>query len=105
MKQDEVLTNEERLNRILLHLERLDRRDRLRTWGGLVHAILSLIPTVLLLLGLWYFYQNGPAIIQSITQEAANEAAAAASGVAQKTITLPASPDLVKQLKDLLHLK
>ncbi len=106
MKQEEALTNEERLDRILLHLERLDRRDKIRTWGGLVHGILSLIPTVLLLLGLWYFYNNSAAIMQSITQQAAQQAAAVASGIQKgAAVSLPITPDVIKQLKQALHLK
>ena len=100
------LTNEDRLDEILLHLRRIDRRDRLRTWGGFFRSLFSLIPTLLLLFGLWYFYENGATIMQWITQETAKQAAAVAIGASKgTTISLRASPDVIQELKKMLHIQ
>ena len=106
MKRQEPLTNEERLEEILLHLRRLDSRDRLRMWGGFIHGILALIPTIILLVTVWYFYENGPAILQWVTQETAREAAAVATGTKKgMAVSLPASPDIIEQLKKALNMQ
>lgn len=59
----------EKIDEISLHLKNLDRRDRMRTWGGFVRGIISLIPIVLLVLGAWYAYSNIDELITRITSE------------------------------------
>ncbi len=63
------------LHNILHHLERMDKRDQMRTWGGFVRSILALIPLLLTIWGLWYFYANMDKIIGDITSQAAERAA------------------------------
>jgi hypothetical protein len=65
----------ETLHRILESLERMDRRDRLRTWGGFVRTLLSIIPMVIFLLSTWYLYQNMDEILTKVTKQAAQSAA------------------------------
>lgn len=66
---------DDKLDIIIKHLERIDRRDRLRMWGSTIKGIFGLIPTVAFIWGLWYFYHNGDQIIASIAEQAARQAA------------------------------
>ena len=68
-------TSDENLALIVHHLERLDKRDRLRTYGAFIHGILSFIPLLILLSTLWYVYNNGAELLQQVTTEAAKQAA------------------------------
>ncbi len=65
----------ETLHRILENLERMDKRDRLRTWGGFVRSLLSIIPLVIFLASTWYLYRNMDEILTKITKQAAQSAA------------------------------
>jgi len=66
---------EEKLDEIVLHLKRLDRRDRMRTIGGFIRGFLALIPLLLLLWSVWYFVQHGDEIMKKIADQAASSAA------------------------------
>lgn len=68
-------TTDEKLDQIVEYLHRMDRRDRLRTWGGFLHGLFSLIPVLILLWSVWYFYEHGDELLQKITKQAASEAA------------------------------
>lgn len=68
---------EAKLDEILVHLRNLDKRDRLRTWGGTIKGILSLIPLIVFVWSLWYFYAHGDELLSQIATEAAKAAAAA----------------------------
>ncbi|OGJ56086.1 hypothetical protein A2706_02055 [Candidatus Peribacteria bacterium RIFCSPHIGHO2_01_FULL_51_35] len=68
-------STEDKLDEIVEHLRRLDRRDRLRTVGGFFRSIIGFIPMIVFLLGIWYVYNNTDDILRSITQEAAKQAA------------------------------
>ena len=65
----------DKLDQILTHLQNLDRRDRLRTWGGFFRGIIGLIPAIAFLWGIWYFYQHGDEVLAKIAKEAATQAA------------------------------
>ncbi len=65
----------ETLHRILDNLERMDKRDRLRTWGGFVRSLLSLIPLAIFIVSTWYLYRNMDDILTKITKQAAQSAA------------------------------
>jgi hypothetical protein len=62
-------TVDEKLDQVLEHLARMDRRDHWRTIGGLIRATLMLIPTIVFLWSLWYFYMYGPQLIKSFTAQ------------------------------------
>ena len=66
---------EDKLDAILLHLEHLDRRDRLRTWGGLIRSLIVVIPTLVFLWGTWYAATHADEIIKKIAEESAKQAA------------------------------
>lgn len=66
---------EQRLDAILFHLQRMDRRDRLRTWGGFLRSLIALVPLLLFLWSSWYFYEHANEIISKIAEESAKQAA------------------------------
>jgi hypothetical protein len=68
-------TMEEKAEEILMHLRRIDARDKLRTWGGFVRGIISLVPLILLLWSSWYFYKHGAELMKMIANQAASSAA------------------------------
>jgi hypothetical protein len=68
------LTTDDRLDVIITFLHRMDRRDRLRTIGGSVRGMLSLIPMLLFLWSAWYLYEHGDELLTKIAQESAKQA-------------------------------
>ncbi len=66
---------EQKLDIIVACLDRMDRRDRLRTWGAFVRGILGLIPLLFFLFSIWYIAKHGDELLIKITQEAARQAA------------------------------
>ncbi len=66
------------LREIRMRLEKMDKRDRLRTVGGFFRSIINIIPVILLLWSSWYFYKHGPEIINMISLQAATSAASLA---------------------------
>ena len=86
-------TTEQKLDVIVEHLENMDRRDRLRTWGAFFRSLISMIPIVLLLWSVWYTYQHGAELLEMISKEAAKQAAEA---------TKQSAGDLQEQLRQML---
>lgn len=74
MAKESPRTTEDKLDLIVRHLERMDKRDRLRTWGGFFRTIIGFIPLVIFLFSAWYFYNNADEILKKITAEAAEQA-------------------------------
>ena len=74
---------EEKLDLIIEHLYNLDRRDRLRTYGGFLRAMLSLIPLIIFLWSTWYIIEHGEELMKRITMEAASSAAEYTKGSGQ----------------------
>ena len=68
------MAKDDKLDQILVHLKNLDRRDRLRTWGGFFRGLLSLIPAIAFIYGVWYFYQHGDEVMAKIAKVAAEQA-------------------------------
>jgi hypothetical protein len=68
-------TTEMKLDRILFHLERMDKRDRLRTIGGFIRTLIAVIPIVLLLWSAWYFVDHGADLMKMVADQAAKSAA------------------------------
>ena len=60
---------------IILHLARMDRRDRMRLWGGYVHSLLTIIPMVFFIWSTWYLYAHFDEIMGTMMQQAAGRAA------------------------------
>lgn len=93
MSQPPKLPPEDKLDVIIRHLERIDNRDRLRMYGGLVRSILGFIPTLLLLGSLWYVYSKGDELLRKISMESARAAA---------TYTQQSGSDFLKQLQNVI---
>ena len=68
-------TVEGKLDVIILHLERMDRRDRARMWGSYVHSLLTLIPMLFFIWSTWYFYAHFDDIMGMMMQQTAQKAA------------------------------
>ncbi len=68
-------TIENKLDEIIEHLRKLDARDRLRTWGGLLKTLITIIPIILLLWSTWYFITHGQELMKMLSDQAASSAA------------------------------
>ena len=64
---------DDKLDQILHHLAAMDKRDRLRTWGGFIKGIIGLVPAIVFIWGMWYFYQHGDDIMAKIAKTAAEQ--------------------------------
>ncbi len=62
---------EKKLDAILFHMERMDRRDRWRTFGGFFRSIISLIPIIILVWSTWYFIVHKDEIFRDIIKMSA----------------------------------
>ncbi|MBM3227835.1 hypothetical protein FJZ27_03165 [Candidatus Peribacteria bacterium] len=71
-----VSSTEQRLDQIVSILERMNKRDKLRTWGGFVRGILHLIPIVILIGSVWFTYAHWDEVLTQITKAAAEQSAA-----------------------------
>ena len=65
---------DDKLEDILQCLERMDRRDRMRTIGGTIRSLLHLIPLLLILWSTWYFYEHSDEVLRTISGVAAEQA-------------------------------
>ncbi len=63
-----------KLDAMLHHLERMDRRDRLRTWGGFARGLFGLIPLAFFVVSAWYVTTHGDEIIRKVSEESAKAA-------------------------------
>ncbi len=68
-------TTDEKLQQILNHMERMDKRDKLRTYGGFIRNAITVTPVLIFLFSAWYFYQHGPELLQQITDMTVKSAA------------------------------
>ena len=94
MQERPPLSDSETLQQILVHLERMDKRDRIRTWGGMIRSAIAIVPVILFLLASWYAYYNIDAIIKKISEESAKQAA---------KYTEQQSADFLEQMKGYLQ--
>ena len=67
------LTTDDRLDLILLHLERMDRRDRLRTIGGFFKTLITFIPIIILVWSTWYFVAHMDEIMKKFAEQVTNQ--------------------------------
>lgn len=75
-KKEMPKSTDGKLEEMLLHLRRMDQRDRMRMWGSSIKGIIGLIPALIFLYGSWYLMQNSDDILAKIAEEAAKQAAA-----------------------------
>lgn len=69
-------TVEEKMDVIIAHLERIDRRDRMRMWGGVFHSILTIVPIVFFAWSTWYLYAHFDEVMGAMMRQAGASAAA-----------------------------
>jgi len=62
-------STEELLELMLIHMQNMDRRDKLRTIGGFFKGLLAIIPIAILLLSTWYFYTHKDTLMQDMTKQ------------------------------------
>lgn len=67
---------DQKLDQIVAILERMNKRDRLRTWGGFFRTILHLIPLILILWSTWFAYAHWDELLKEISKAAAEQSAA-----------------------------
>lgn len=72
-----------KMDEIITCLQRMDKRDRLRTIGGFIRGLLGLIPLIVLLWSLWYFASHGEELMKMIANQAASSAAQYTQGQSQ----------------------
>lgn len=85
--------SEDKLDRIIAILDRMNRRDRLRTIGGFIRGIIGLIPLAIVIFFTWYTIKYGDQLLEKITSMAAQQA----GKVAQQN----AVSDFMKQFNDI----
>jgi len=94
---------EDKVDLIIRHLQRMDRRDRLRTWGGFFRSLIGFIPIIIFVFAAWYMYMYGDQLLEKIAQQAAKQAAEITQQNAEVLLqkTQGDSADLMKQLQGL----
>lgn len=68
-------TPEEKLDLIAYYLERMDRRDRMRLWGGYLHSLVTLVPMLFFIWSTWYLYTHFDDIMGNVMRQSAQNAA------------------------------
>ncbi len=88
-----ITTTDEKLDQILIHLERMDKRDKLRTWGSFARWLISLLPLLFFLWGAWYVVTHVDDVIRKVAEESAKQAA---------KVTQQQSANMMDKLKNML---
>jgi len=65
---------QDKLDRIIELLDRMNRRDKLRTIGGFIRGVFSMIPIIIVVFFTWYSIKYGDQLLQKITSMAAEQA-------------------------------
>ncbi|MAE68682.1 MAG: hypothetical protein QF793_01300 [Candidatus Peribacteraceae bacterium] len=68
------MSKDDKLDQIIGHLENIDRRDKLRMRAGFIKGIIAIVPGIVFIIGLWYFYNHGDEIMAKIAKTAAEQA-------------------------------
>lgn len=69
----EPQTVEDKLDAIIGYLHRIDRRDRARMIGSVIHSMIWLASILLLVWSTWYFIAYGPQLIEDMTKQMINQ--------------------------------
>ncbi len=86
-----AVTAEQKLDLMVMHLERIDRRDKYRMWGSYVHSLFTLIPMLFFIWSTWYLYAHFDEIMGMMMQQTAQRAA---------TTTGQSYDDVMKQVRE-----
>ncbi len=92
----EPKTAEEKLDVMIWHLERMDRRDKMRMWGSFFHSLMTIIPMIFFVWSTWYLYAHFNEIMGMMMQQSAKSAAAA---------TGSSYDDVLKQIREAFGVK
>lgn len=65
---------QDKIDQIITILEKMNRRDRLRTIGGFVRTIVGFVPIIIVVFFTWYSIKYGDQLLQKITSMAAEQA-------------------------------
>lgn len=76
---------------MIWHLERMDRRDKMRMWGGALHSLLTIVPIVFFAWSTWYLYAHFDEIMSQMMRQSAQSAAEA---------TGQSYDDVLKQIRE-----
>ena len=76
-------TTDEKLDKVIFYLQRMDRRDKWRTVGGFCRTLISFIPLFLLLWSAWYIVGHGNELMQTIIKQTASATAEASQNAGQ----------------------
>ena len=98
-KKGDDLTTDEKLDLIVGYLHRMDKRDRLRMVGGFFRGLIGILPVIILLVSVYYFYINGDQLIEKISSSAAEQAARVTSQNANKIIDVLDTDALLEQFR------
>ena len=69
-------STDQKLDRIVDILELMNKRDKMRTWGGFVRNILHFIPLIILIWSVWFTYAHWDEMLLEISRSAAEQSAA-----------------------------
>ncbi len=96
-EKDPPKTTDERLDLIIEYLNKMNKRDRLRTIGGFFRGIIGLIPIIFFLLSMWYVYEYGDQLLEKIAETAARQAAAVTTQNASNIVNTIDTDALLKK--------
>jgi uncharacterized membrane protein (GlpM family) len=68
------MPKDDKLDVIIGHLARIDRRDKIRMRAGFIKGVIAIIPGIAFLYGMYYFYLHGDEVMAKIAKVAAEQA-------------------------------
>lgn len=66
---------EAKLDEIIIHLRKLDERDRMRMMGGYLRSAISIGSLLFIIISSWYVVAHGAELMKMIADQAASSAA------------------------------
>jgi uncharacterized protein YybS (DUF2232 family) len=65
---------EAKLDEIIVHLRKLDERDRMRMWGGYLRSGISIVSILFVIVSSWYVIAHGAELMKMVAEQAATAA-------------------------------
>lgn len=63
----------QKLDTIIGYMHAMNKRDRMRYYGSIVHSLIAFIPMALFLASAWYLYQHGEELLTKVVGETVNQ--------------------------------
>ena len=104
----EELDTPEKIDLIVKYLDKMNKRDRLRTVGAFFRSIIMMIPIALMLGFGWYLHNNFDDFLDRVTAKATSAAMGMTTGNVGRPGTEQSSgmmnlpPELLEQLQNIL---